>query len=280
VQLGDRELYTIARQIEKHEIDGILMIGGWSGYAAVAKLHAERERFPAFNLPIICLPASINNNLPGSEISIGSDTALNNIVSAVDKIKTSAVASQRCFVVEVMGRRCGYLALLSGLATGAEKIYMHEDGVTLADLQRDLKSLTDGFHRGKRLGLLIRNEDANPFYTTPFMCALFEQEGGELFDVRQAILGHLQQGGDPSPFDRILATRMAASSVEYLIQEAEKGPAGAAAFIGLREGRLTITPFDELVKLMDLDNKRPKEQWWRQLAPIAQLLSAPGPTAS
>jgi 6-phosphofructokinase 1 len=278
---GDRELYTIARQIEKHEIDGILMIGGWSGYAAVAKLHAERERFPAFGVPIICLPASINNNLPGSELSIGSDSALNNIVSAVDKIKTSAVASQRCFVVEVMGRRCGYLALMSGLATGAEKVYMHEDGVTLADLQRDLQMLTDGFRRGKRLGLLIRNEDANPFYTTPFMCALYEQEGGELFDVRQAILGHLQQGGDPSPFDRILATRMAAETVDFLISDARKGPGnGTAAFIGLREGQLAITPFEDLPRLMDLENKRPKEQWWRALAPLAQLLAAPGPSGS
>ncbi len=121
---------------------------------------------------------------------------------------------------------------------------------------------------------MIRNEDANPFYTTAFMCALFEQEGGELFDVRQAILGHLQQGGDPSPFDRILATRMASESVEYLIREAEAGSTGAAGFIGLREGKLTITPFDELPRLMDLENKRPKEQWWRQLAPIAQLLAA------
>ncbi len=279
-QPADRELYQVARHIEKHEIDGILMVGGWSGYSAIAKLHAERERFPAFNLPMICLPASINNNLPGSELSIGSDSALNNIVSAVDKIKTSAVASQRCFVVEVMGRRCGYLALLSGLATGAEKVYMHEDGVTLADLQRDLQMLTDGFRHGKRLGLLIRNEDANPFYTTAFMCALFEQEGGELFDVRQAILGHLQQGGDPSPFDRILATRMAAASVEYLIAEAGKAPSGAAAFVGIREGKLTITPFDEMARLMDLDNHRPKEQWWRQLAPIAKLLAAPGPQAA
>jgi 6-phosphofructokinase 1 len=279
-QPADRELYQIARHVEKHEIDGILMIGGWSGYAAIAKLHAERERFPAFGLPMICLPASINNNLPGSDLSIGSDTALNNIVGAVDKIKTSAVASQRCFVVEVMGRRCGYLALLSGLATGAERVYMHEDGVTLADLQRDLEALKDGFRHGKRLGLLIRNEDANPFYTTPFMCALFEQEGGDLFDVRQAILGHLQQGGDPAPFDRILATRMAAASVEYLIAEAGKGPSGAAAFIGLREGKLSITPFDEMPRLMDLANDRPKEQWWRQLAPIAELLAAPGPPAA
>ncbi|HVO13506.1 MAG TPA: 6-phosphofructokinase [Vicinamibacteria bacterium] len=279
-QPADRELYTIARQVEKHELDGLLLIGGWSGYAAMAKLHAERERFPAFNLPIVCLPASINNNLPGSDLSIGSDTALNNIVGAVDKIKTSAVASQRCFVVEVMGRRCGYLALLGGLATGAEKVYMNEDGVSLADLQRDLSALKEGFRHGKRLGLLIRNEDANPFYTTPFMCALFEQEGGELFDVRQAILGHLQQGGDPSPFDRILATRMAAESVEYLIREAGEGQRGAAAFIGLREGKLALTSFDELPKLMDLENKRPKEQWWRQLAEVAQLLAAPGPVAA
>jgi len=150
--------------------------------------------------------------------------------------------------------------------------------VTLADLQKDLHMLTDGFRRGKRLGLLIRNEDANPFYTTPFMCALFEQEGGELFDVRQAILGHLQQGGDPSPFDRILATRMASESVEFLIAEAAKGPgSGAAAFIGIREGQLTITPFEDLHRLMDLEHQRPKEQWWRALAPVAQLLAAPGP---
>jgi 6-phosphofructokinase 1 len=276
---ADRDLYTIARQIEAHKIDGILMIGGWSGYQAVHKLHTESERFPAFNIPMICLPASINNNLPGSELSIGCDTALNNIVEAVDKIKQSAVASQRCFVVEVMGRRCGYLALVSGLATGAEKVYMHEDGVALADLQRDLQSLMDGFRQGKRLGLLIRNEDANPFYTTAFMCALFEQEGGELFDVRQAILGHLQQGGDPSPFDRILATRMAAQCVDYLIREAESSSPGAA-FIGVREGKLTVTPVEEMPRLTDMENKRPKEQWWRALAPIARLLAAPGPGAA
>ena len=98
--------------------------------------------------------------------------------------------------------------------------------------------------------------------------------------MRQAILGHLQQGGDPSPFDRILATRMAAESVEYLIREAEAGPTGAAAFIGIREGKLTLTPFDEMPRLMDVENHRPKEQWWRALAPIAQLLAAPGPQAS
>jgi len=228
---------------------------------------------------MICLPASINNNLPGSELSIGSDSALNNIVSAVDKIKTSAVASQRCFVVEVMGRRCGYLALLSGLATGAERVYMHEDGVTLADLQRDLQMLIAGFRNGKRLGLLIRNEDANPFYTTAFMCALFEQEGGELFDVRQAILGHLQQGGDPSPSTASSppAWRRRASSTS---SRGRAGTSGAAAFIGIREGKLTLTPSTRCRDSWTWRTTAPKEQWWRALAPIAQLLAAPGPQAS
>ena len=170
-QPADRELYTIARQIEKHEIDGILLIGGWSGYAAIAKLHGERERFPAFNLPMICLPASINNNLPGSDLSIGSDTALNNIVGAVDKIKTSAVASQRCFVVEVMGRRCGYLALMGGLATGAEKVYMHEDGVTLADLQRDLDALRDGLPPRQAPGPADPQRGREPASTPRRSCA-------------------------------------------------------------------------------------------------------------
>jgi 6-phosphofructokinase 1 len=275
---ADRELYTIARHVEAQKLDGLLMIGGWSGYSAIHKLHAERERFPAFGIPMICLPASINNNLPGSELSIGSDSALNNIVTAVDKIKQSAVASQRCFVVEVMGRSCGYLALMSALATGAERVYMHEEGVTLADLQRDLQALIEGFRHGKRLGLLIRNEEANPFYTTAFMCALFEQEGGDLFDVRQAILGHLQQGGDPSPFDRILATRLAAHCVDYLLDEAESRAPGAA-FIGMREGKITVTPVDDLTRLMDLDHKRPRQQWWQALTPIARLLAAPAASA-
>jgi 6-phosphofructokinase 1 len=274
----DRELYRIARHIEAQKIDAVLMIGGWSGYQGIYKLRSERERFPAFDIPMICLPASINNNLPGSEQSIGTDSALNNIVEAVDKIKQSAVASKRCFVVEVMGRRCGFLALLGGLATGAERAYIHEEGVTLTDLQRDLVAMSEGFRQGKRLGLVVRAEEANPLYTTAFMYALFEQEGGDLFDVRQAILGHLQQGGDPSPFDRILATRFAAECVEYLVREAES-PSPEAAFIGVKEGRVTITPMDELPRLMDMENERPRVQWWRALAPIARLLAQPGPGA-
>ena len=141
----DRQQFRIAAQREAHHIDGLLMIGGWSGYQAAYELHAKRNEHPAFALPIVCLPASINNDLPGSELSIGADTALNNIVKDVDKIKQSAVASRRCFVVEVMGRDCGYLALQSGLATGAERVYLPEEGMSLQDLKTDVDDLVEGF---------------------------------------------------------------------------------------------------------------------------------------
>ena len=168
-----KDFYSVARNIEDLSIDGILMIGGWSGYDSALRLTRKREAFPAFSIPIICLPATINNNLPGSELSVGADTALNAIVEAVDKIKQSAVASRRCFVVEVMGRYCGYLALMAGIASGAERVYLNEEGVTISDLQEDVEDLIAGFKGGKRLGLMIRNEKANPCYDTQFMVSLF-----------------------------------------------------------------------------------------------------------
>ena len=268
----DAELPQIAQIFEQHAIQGVLMIGGLSGYEAAYKLFMNSGTYPAFNIPIVCLPASINNNLPGSEHSIGTDTALNNIVMDVDKIKQSAVASRRCFVVEVMGRYCGYLALMSGLATGAERVYMHEEGVTLHDLQHDLENLVRDFQENKRLGLIIRAENADPFYTTPFIASLFEKEGGNLFDVRQTILGHIQQGGDPTPFDRIQATRMASRCIDFLSREAGKvSPAGA--FVGLQSGHMTFTSLGDLPRLVDAEYGRPKEQWWLKMRPIARLLA-------
>jgi 6-phosphofructokinase 1 len=267
-----KDLYAIARNLEEHQVQGILMIGGWAGYQAAYQLYAERRNFSAFNIPIVCLPATINNNLPGTELSIGADTALNNIVRAVDNIKQSAVASGRCFVVEVMGRDCGYLSLMGGLASGAERVYLPEEGVTLDDLREDLTHMIASFKRGKRLSLMIRNENANPIYTTGFMCSLFEEEGRDLFSVRQAILGHVQQGGDPSPFDRIQATRLTAKCIEFLIREADNSePMGA--FIGLQSGKITFTNLEDLPRMVDEANQRPRVQWWMDLRRIARTLS-------
>ena len=274
-----RDLYAIARVIEDHHIDALLIIGGWNAYEAAYGMLTHRPNFPSFNIPMVCLPASIDNNLPGSEFSIGADTALNSIVDAVDKIKQSAVATRRCFVVEVMGRYCGYLALMGGMATGAERVYLNEEGVSLRDLQVDVENLQKGFRAGKRLGLMIRNEAANPVYTTQFMCALFEEEGRDVFDVRPAILGHLQQGGDPSPFDRIQATRLASLCLDYLIEQCEKKEHNSA-FIGMQNGQIHFHDLRDFDRLIDPEHQRPREQWWLELKGIASLLSKPGPAAS
>jgi 6-phosphofructokinase 1 len=272
-----RDYYAIARNLEQHGVQGLLMIGGLAGYQSVLELFERRTTFPAFDIPIVCLPASINNNLPGAELSVGADTALNSIVEAVDKIKQSAVASRRTFVVQVMGRYCGYLALMSALATGAERVYLHEEGVTLTDLVADVERLIAGFKAGKRLGLLIRNEMANEVYSTSFMQALFEEEGGDLFDVRRAILGHMQQGGDPSPFDRILATRLASRCLAYLeAQLASTEPTSAC--IGQIGGQLRFTELQDVPRMLELEYSRPKKQWWMDLRPIARILAQSGPS--
>lgn len=268
------DFYAMARNIEEHQIDGLLVIGGWAGYAAALRLYDQRQNFPAFEIPIVCLPASINNNLPGTELCVGADTALNSIVEAVDKIKQSAVASNRCFIVEVMGRYCGYLALMSALASGAERVYIHEEGITLKDLQEDVELLVEGFSHGKRLGVMIRNENANEIYDTEFIRSLLEEEGGDLFEVRQSILGHLQQGGNPSPFDRVLATRYAVGCVDFLEQQLDAATADTAG-IGLLEGEYQLSSFDVLRRLFDEQFQRPKEQWWMNLRPLVRVLAQP-----
>jgi 6-phosphofructokinase 1 len=278
-ELRPRDIYAISRTIEQHDLEGILVIGGWSAYKAAYRLHAERESYPAFDVPMVCLPASINNGMPGSALTIGADTALNAIVDAVDKIKRSASAQQRCFVVDVMGRRCGYLALMAGLATGAERVYLHEEGVTLADLQEDLELLVDGFKRGKRLGLAIRSEHANDVYDARFMAKLFEEEGGDLFDVRVAILGHMQQGGDPTSFDRVQASRLAADCIEFLIEQAASD-APAGAFIGVEAGQRGFHDLSALPKLGDFELQRPHEQWWMALRPVQRMLARAEATAN
>jgi len=272
-----RDFYAIARTIEKYDINGILMIGGLSGYQGAHHLFRERENYAAFNIPIICLPASINNNLPGSDLSIGADTALNVIVEAVDKIKQAAVAQRRCYLVEVMGRKCGYLALMSGLATGAERVYLHEEGIRLSDLVTDVEQLRFGFEHGKRLGLMIRNEDAHDVYSTNVLCAIFEAESNDLFEVRQTILGHVQQGGDPSPFDRIQATRFASQCIDFLIEQAQSSEP-ESAFIGLEAGGVVLHALEEMPKMVDKENQRPKHQWWLDLRPMTKLMSQSMPS--
>jgi 6-phosphofructokinase 1 len=270
---GPADVRSIADQLAAHRVEGLLLIGGWAGYVAAYELTVRAAEHPALAIPIVCVPASINNDLPASDLSIGADTALNSIVTDVDKIKQSAVASQRCFVVEVMGNDCGYLALMGGLATGAERVYLPEEGITLERLSGDLDALRSGFARGKRLGLVIRGERADALYTTGFIESLFNHESGGLFDVRGAILGHVQEGGHPSPFDRIQAIRLAAAGVDHLIAQAlSDGP--ASAMVGMREGKVVFTPLPEFAGLVDGNVQRPRAPgWWMGLRPLADIMA-------
>ena len=282
------ELYALGRSIENHQIDALVIIGGFNAYLAAYELIKERERYQAFNIPIICVPATIDNNLPGSEISIGADTALNNAVWALDRIKESAAASRRCFVADAMGRKCGYLALMAGIAAGAELTYLNEDGISLEQLNRDAKRMRQSFKGGRRLFMVVNNEESSERYTREVLARIFEEEGGGLFDVRHTELGHLQQGGSPTPFDRLLATRLvfhAMNWVEASLVEAAEHPTAnhhghlshqaRAAYIGLTEDSIQAAPLEYIMEHIDLDKRRPTYQWWLGLRPVAEVVSMP-----
>ena len=146
------------------------------------------------------------------------------------------------------------------------------------DLEADLAHMIQEFQQGKRLSLMIRNEKANPLYTTNFMCALFEEESQKLFNVRQAILGHMQQGGNPSPFDRIQATRLASLCLDHLIDKCEKDDR-ESSFIGMQNGQIHFHDMRDFDRMIDAEFQRPKQQWWLELKGISTLLAKSGPQA-
>ncbi len=266
------QYYAIGRAIERNEIDALLVIGGLNAYLAVRDLVGEVDRYPAFRIPIILVPASIDNNLPGSELSIGADTALNNAVWALDRIKESAAASKRCFVAEVMGRKCGYLTLMSGIACGAEYAYLNELPETLSQIDEDAARLRATFEGGRRLFLVLVNEEASPYYDREFLATVFEAESHGLYDVRNSALGHLQQGGAPSPFDRLLATRLVHAALGQLSSQFEAGDT-RAVYIGTVGSTTGARPVEHMDEDLDASNRRPYDQWWMDLHPVLEAVS-------
>lgn len=266
----------IAEHFRRHNVGALLCLGGWNTYAQAAALARAAADHPELRVPLICVPATIDNNLPGTDFSIGADTALNSIVEAVDKIKYAAVTTHRAFVVEVMGRNCGYLALLSALASGAERAYLPEEGITLAGLLRDVETLRHGFRHGKKLGIIIRNEAASQNYDTDFIRRVLEEEGGGVFEARSSVLGHLQRGGAPSPFDRLLAARFGANAARELIAQVREGRAEAQV-IGVGERGIAPLPLEDALAEMDPAAGRPLHEWWLPLRELAETLGQPEP---
>lgn len=266
------QLYSIGRSLESNHIDGLIVIGGFNAYLGAHTLIKERDRYPAFNIPIVCVPASIDNNLPGSELSIGADTAVNSTVSTLDAIKLSASASKRCFVAEVMGRRCGYLTLMSGLATGAEKVYLPEHDATLDEIASATSDMVKSFRDGRRLYLVLRNEAACGLYSTKLLADVFAQESNGLYDVRESVIGHVQQGGNPTAFDRLMATRLVTNAMQVLVDELVAGTA-RGHYVGLVNGEFRDSPLAHMNDELDLVNRRPRDQWWLRLEHVIPVVS-------
>lgn len=300
------DLGLTAMKLQAHGIDALVVIGGFEAFAALLQLANHREQYPAFQIPMICVPATVSNNVPGTDFSIGSDTALNSIMDMCDCIKQSASSSRkRLFVVDVQGGNCGYLATVSCLIAGGTNSYIHEEGVRLRDLLRDSQHLRSRFADDKRQGrLIIRNEFCSDTYSAEVMSKIFEEEAEGSFDSRWVSLGHIVQGGRPSPLDRIRATKLAVLAVNYLESlacpetlsppfkeifmrrreaeiksgEDEDEDEGyyddTAVVVGIHGPEVIFTPVQKLADHSTIMKHRiPKQQWWMSLRKLNRILA-------
>ena len=199
---GIRKAATV---LKENRIDGLIIIGGDGSMTGALRLYQQE------GIPVAGIPASIDNDLYGTDMAIGVDTALNTVISAIDKIKDTASSLRRAFIIEVMGRESGYLALMGGIAGGAETVIVPEFPVDLEEISIKLKQ---GYERGKTHCLVVVAEGAgNPYEIGKYL----EDKIG--FEMRVTVLGYVQRGGFPSAFDRILGSRLGSAAVELLLQK-------------------------------------------------------------
>ncbi|HET7733620.1 MAG TPA: 6-phosphofructokinase, partial [Paludibacter sp.] len=213
------------------EIDALVVIGG-DGTFTGARIFAQE-----YNVPIVGLPGTIDNDLYGTDSTIGYDTALNTIVEAVDKIRDTATSHERLFFIEVMGRDAGFLALNSALASGAEAAIIPERETQVDQLEELIKN---GFRKSKNSSIVIVAESE----ITGGATGLAERMHNEHpeYDVRVTILGHIQRGGSPSAFDRILASRMGVAAIDALMDEQR------SIMIGIVNDEIVHVPFTKAIK--------------------------------
>ncbi|MGA9396996.1 MAG: 6-phosphofructokinase [Anaerolineaceae bacterium] len=227
------------RALRQEGIDALVVIGGNGSQAGAQSIHNH-------GFPVVGIASTIDNDLFGSEMTIGVDTALNIALEAIDRLKVTASSHQRAFLIEVMGRKCGYLALMSAIAGGAEAAVIPEreiDPEEVADILRI------DYERGKTHAIIVVAEGAT--YNAEKLVAYFEKHRERLgFAVRVTILGHVQRGGNPGAFDRILASRLGAKAVECIAKRKY------GVLVGLLKGEIATTPLDVVVKtkkILDLN---------------------------
>ena len=218
------------RCLNRHGIEGLVVIGGNGSLIGACALHR-------LGFPVVGVPATIDNDVVGTDIAIGVDTTLNTILDAIDKIKDTASSHQRAFLVETMGRESGYLALMGGIAGGTELILIPEVETTLKEVAQ---GLMDAYVRGKAHCIVVVAEGYKP--GTQAVATYLKERQEELgFEVRVTVLGHIQRGGAPLAFDRILATRLGAAAV----RELHEGNHGH--LVGLIGNQIVLTPLEDVL---------------------------------
>ncbi len=221
----DEGTAPVAKTINELKLDGMVVIGGDGSFRGATKLTRE------FGLPVVGVPATIDNDIPDTDISIGFDTALNVAIEAVDKVRDTATSHGRIFVIEVMGRHYGLLAAQTAIASGAEEVLLPEIPYDINDVARRIK---DGYARGKHHAIIIVAEGAGKAsYIT------FELQERLKRGVRMVVLGHVQRGGAPSGYDRILASRLGHHATELLFA----GKHGI--MVGLVANKLTTSSLEK-----------------------------------
>ncbi|TXC90196.1 6-phosphofructokinase [Metabacillus litoralis] len=190
-------------QLKKHGIEGLVVIGGDGSYMGAKKLTEH-------GFPCVGVPGTIDNDIPGTDFTIGFDTALNTVIDAIDKIRDTATSHERTYVIEVMGRHAGDIALWSGLAGGAETILIPEAEY---DMDSIITRLKRGHERGKKHSIIVVAEGVGSGVDIAK-----QVEEATTFETRVSVLGHVQRGGSPTAFDRVLASRLGAFAVELLLE--------------------------------------------------------------
>jgi 6-phosphofructokinase 1 len=227
--------------LKKHGIDGLVIIGGDGSFRGAQIFSNEHD------IPCIGLPGTIDKDIAGTDFTIGFDTAVNTAVEAIDKIRDTADAHDRLFVIEVMGRDAGYIALHSGIATGAENILIPERKTDIEDI---INQLAEKERRHKLVNMIVVAE-GDEFGGNEIAKVIKERLPHQ--EVRVCILGHIQRGGSPSCFDRLIASRMGYSAVECL----REGKFNV--FVGIVNNRMFYTPLNEAVK----KKQRISEEWMK-----------------
>ncbi|KAK2115718.1 hypothetical protein P7K49_006344 [Saguinus oedipus] len=281
--LPKKSFEQISANITKFNIQGLVIIGGFEAYTGGLELMEGRKQFDELCIPFVVIPAIVSNNVPGSDFSIGADTALNTICTTCDRIKQSAAGTKRrVFIIETMGGYCGYLATMAGLAAGADAAYIFEEPLTIRDLQANVEHLVQKMKTTVKRGLVLRNEKCNKNYTTDFIFNLYSEEGKGIFDSRKNVLGHMQQGGSPTPFDRNFATKMGAKAMNWTSGKIKESYRNGQIFantldsgcvLGMCKRALLFQPVTELKDQTDFEHRIPKEQWWLKLRPILKILA-------